>query len=266
MRDITLRGVHFPNVLSIGETLERMQTLLERRIPFVRIRYGDGEAKTMLHLVGEGATTSGEHHCFRDLGKALLLAFDEMRAADGVLLGACPYPENSYPELDAMIDHMGKHPTAGTPVWASGDAWYTTEGEVKGEVADVVALLETIRHDTRVKVLACNPTVAEARHCLGAHHLWLPQRDAWLAREGVLRAAGSLAEQGAVFVWCGGIACKPWMWDLFKEFPLSTHIDMGHLFDGVFGHRNRGWLTYPDGHHLRYLRDVLIPHVRRFVP
>ncbi len=95
-------------------------------------------------------------------------------------------------------------------------------------------------------VLVTHEGLANARLCFGGGMVTTPANDSWPERENIRRACVPFAAGGYTFVWANG-ALKTMAWQLFREFPGSSHVDVGHLFDGAFGIKDYGWLQRGNG-------------------
>jgi hypothetical protein len=71
--------------------------------------------------------------------------------------------------------------------------------------------------------------------------------DSWTDADRVYRLLQEKMEVGAICFWAAGAGLKPIAWKLWKEFPTSSHIDIGHVFNGALGMRDYGWLQRQDG-------------------
>jgi hypothetical protein len=137
------------------------------------------------------------------------------------------------------------------------------EGVVNGATR---RLIDAVRpHKGQVFLLTCT-SLRDARHCLGAEWLQVPGRDSWWAADEVFRMCLARCAPGAVFVWAAGGGLKPTAWKVWRQAQYTTHIDIGHLFNGALGMHDYGWLERRDGPWYQpYFRDFA-PYVRRFIP
>ncbi len=138
------------------------------------------------------------------------------------------------------------------------------EGVVDGSTRLLIDYLRLWRKG-RTVLVTC-PTLQRARHCLGAEWVQAPEADSWQGRDQVDRLCRPFAEAGYVFAWAAGGGLKPLAWDLWRRYPGSTHIDLGHLFNGAAGLEDYGWLQRKDGPWYEPYRRVFAPYVRSFIP
>ncbi len=64
---------------------------------------------------------------------------------------------------------------------------------------------------------------------------------------------------GDIVIWCAGLGCKPSLYRMFAERPLTTHIDMGCFFDLAVGMVSRTWMTSPPDARQKCYLDKYVP-------
>lgn len=250
-----------------------------RDMPFLHVRFNDGECNTIFRLRKENATTSGEHRHFRDLGDALLAAFREVCQKFETTLyrpitivGSYWFAEPEHPGAIQLVQWMREnHIDTSRILWGMSDFWYDAAPTSCKEHWDAMRiLLESLEAEAsngRRVVLVGNPLIRPARKCLRAEFIEVPQVDCWLKRESILAEAAKHAERDArtVFVWCAGMPSKVFATRIFNQYPQTSHIDAGHLFDLAFGIANRMWMVRGNsgdaGPHYEIYRDKFIPFV-----
>ena len=267
--------------LSVRDTMTEMQNWLIKKEPFLHIRYNDGEWNAMFHLRSPKQTTSEEHHYTKNVCDALFNTFEELadeivlKDSSHILVGATWQIEYNLESSQVFDRYVKSKPgLLGKMRWCAGDVWYTTADEVNQTVDSkgTIELIDELRTGGHRVVLVCNQTVKKAAHCLGAvETILIPQQDAFCEYQQTLWKCQDEADQPTVFVWCAGFLAKPISWQIHKEFPQCSHIDLGHLFDGVFNLNNRGWLQRaeseaPHWSHWRYLQNTFKPYVLGFIP
>lgn len=267
--------------LDVKDTMYEMRRWLCNKEPFLHIRYNDGEWNAMFNLKPTSNTTSGEHHYTKSICTALFNTFEELakeiltKDASHILVGATWQIEINLDSAQAFDAHIKSKPGLLRKTrWCAGDVWYTTADEVAQTVDSkgTIELIDELRTGGHRVILVCNQLVKKAAHCLGAAEtILIPQVDAWKEAQQILWKCQDEADQpGTVFVWCGGFPVKPISWEIYKQFPKCSHIDLGHLFDGVFDHYNRGWLQRAESEppfysHWRYLQQTFKPYVLGFI-
>lgn len=236
---------------------------LEHGRPFFNLRFNDGEQILIFKILPETYIMSDSTRVFHDQGAALEVMLREMAAGtshpDDLLLGCSWWCEpddlcHRFVELLDSLDMLERfrwcHPHYFLPAVVDGT---------------VFRLLDVLRKAQNV-VLVTNDQFAGARHCLGADLVLAPRSNSWLARSAVYEACVPYAREERTFVWCAGGGVKPAAWNLYRAFPRTSHLDLGHLFDGVFGVEERSWLKDPGSpYHAAYFGGFM-PYVRRFVP
>ncbi len=252
---------------NVTENLQWLTEAVRSGEPFTHLRWNDGEAKTMLGLVGEDATTSHEHHCYKDLGERLLSSFTEMcqesrNTCMSVGSYICDEPYSLY--ADELLAYVAEKKLAEGVPWATGDVWYSRDELVSADL--IKGLLQAVRESGRWRdvVLVSNSTVEPARWCLKSFYVEVPKVNAWETREQVRSRLLQYDGDNTLFVWCSGLPGKVWAWELHKVYPGTSHLDLGHLFDGVYGLENRAWQKRKAGLHYREYTDIFAPWVRSF--
>lgn len=259
--------------MRIASGCEWVMDRLFRRRPFFTVRVNDGEMICMYRTKPEGAllgTDANPAYVHHDMGDAYNLMLAEM-ASDGkgpmvdVLLGCCYHADPEHPlnrQFWAGMQEMGLDRWQ----WAGGH--WPLDGVVDGSAIRMVDLLRRLsRTGTDVVLVTCN-RLADAVACMGAVHVAAPDADSWTGREWVYetcREFADTAENGPVFVWAGGGGLKPTAWRLWREFPQTSHIDAGHLFNGAFGLADYGWLQRRDGPWYEPYFTSFGPYVRSFI-
>lgn len=234
--------------------------------PFFAVRFNDGEHTGMYRTRPEGVvlgTDANPATLDYAWGDALNAMLAEMAAhsPEDVLIGCSwntPRADELAQRFAADVGRLGM----GDFNWCN-EHW-PLDGVVDGST---VRLLETIRKERPYHVVLVTSTpLFPACHCLGATITPVPAADSWGVRNQVHESCQSYAEKGYLFIWAAGVGLKPTAWRLWREFPQSTHLDVGHLFNGAFGLTDYGWLQRKDGPwHEPYFRDFA-PWVRSFLP
>lgn len=244
---------------------------LRAKRPFFAVRINDGEMIQMYRTRPEGSllgTVVNPVWCHYDCGNAyreMLADMANLSSAerDNVLIG-CSWNTD-------RADEMGRGPFAeDIAYFGLEDAnWCHEHWPLEGVIdGSTIRLLEEARKHS-VVLVTCKE-LAVAANCLndyGSASLILsPSVDSWLHAAAVEQTAVPLAQRGCVFLWAGGCGLKPTAWELWREYPTSSHIDIGHLFNGAFGLRDYGWLERGDGPwHETYFRDFA-PWVKSHLP
>lgn len=260
----------------VFQQLYQMTKWLEEKQPFCHLRFNDGEANGMFRLVPETATTSGEHRHMRDLGDALLRTLNgiidfakEKRGSDvRMLIGSDWIRDSSNNALRVLRNYLIERGAVKDISWANSDLWYSTVFEAQNICAlfELIALCDELRTNNHNVILVGKKLIEKARYLIGARMLLIPEVDCWNDRVRIFNMCQEFAKEKATFVWCAGLPGKVWGWSIWSQHPDTTHIDAGHLFDGVFGFRNRMWLGRESGEHYRKYEEFFAPYLRSFIP
>jgi hypothetical protein len=256
--------------LSCKQVLAKLCDWVATGEQFYHTRFGDGELQSAYNMRPGGKNCDG-HRFFPDLNWMLYRTIgDVCRAAcnprDNFIVGS---NNSTHPDMAwtgrflQQLKEMGIN--SETVPWAIGDFWWHAGPVDGGE--ELMNLCDLLRCQNDV-ALVCKQAVAGAQYCLGAEHIEIPVIDAWLDRDATISKC--LQARKRYYVWAGGMPAKVVAWQVYKtaDWPTS-HIDVGHLFDGVFGFYSRTWHTAPkpgDGlQHWEYCRNVFNPYVKSFL-
>jgi hypothetical protein len=236
------------------------------RQPFYHSRWNDGEARAMT-LPGESQANCDGHRYFADMGEALKRTFVEIldyaNVSSNILVGTMLDTDPEHPTCDILRDVADDASSNLHDVrFTVGEFWLRETGPAP---VGMCALLDALHESKRMTVLIGNNAIRPARHCMGAEFVAVPAVDAWLHRDRIERTCKDVGDY-ATFVWCCGFVGKVVSWEIFKEFPNTTHIDAGHTFDGVFGNLSREWMRRGDSEQWVHYRDVFGPYVKGFIP
>ena len=230
---------------------------LERRTPVFCTRINDGEMIQMFRTEPEGkelGTVANKAWCHWELGDAYRRMLDELTglpddAKANVLVGHCCH-DDPYHELNRLFwDEYGDELEGCDECHLDGvsqaKGHWPLEGVVDGST---IRLLEWLGQSGKAVVLVTCDSLKDAAKCLDyAPVILSPEEDSWTHRDSIKLAGEFFAGEGFTFVWCAGAGLKPTAWQLWREFPQSSHIDLGHLFNGAFGMTDYGWLQRRDG-------------------
>ena len=239
--------------------------------PFFAVRFNDGEMAMMFRTRPEGeelGTKENKAHTNYENGDALRQMLADLATADPArtLVGCSWWHDGEHPDTQlfrAEADRLGMLDRVN---WCH-EHWpleCTRDGTIR-DLIDVIRVFGRLR-DRRVFFITCDKLMP-AGLCLGALGIAVPTHDAWDAREEVYGWCREACETPtkAIFVWAAGCGLKPTAWRLYKEFPGSSHLDVGHLFNGAMGLNDYGWLERKDGPwYEAYMRDFA-PYVRSFI-
>lgn len=242
---------------SVTEHLGWMRDRVKARQPFCHLRFNDGEAIAM-GLLGEpeGANCDG-HRYFPDMGRALTTTL--MAASDDdtgeVLLGSIIETDRDHQAAKALAVLIPS-----TCLTTVGEFWCQEE-KVEGW-DELRELFGAIRD--RPSLLISNSNNRMAKKCLNSGFLEVPAVDAWSrGRRVVEDSLHRMYGDEPVYIWACGFPGKVWAWMLRTLIPGSTHIDIGHTFDGVYGNKSREWMKR-DSEMSRFYFNTFAPWVRSF--
>jgi hypothetical protein len=214
--------------------------------PFLSLRITDGELWSMFRYRPETDTTADGNEMRYDLGEAIREIIRD-------------YARLLQTEPDCRVQigtTMFQHPDETTKwlagyVWSLGAAekfrWINGHDMLDGLIdGRTRKLFETLQTSGRRVILCCDRAIVETRYCcLGGRpcdFYPVPKPNAWLHRHSIRDGLFQFADGGFTFLWCTGMGTKPLAWQLFREYPQSSHLDCGHIFDGAFGIMSREWL------------------------
>lgn len=263
--------------LTIPQTLSALTNNVRAGVPFLHVRYGDGECIAMFENPNPKAVNGDGHNYPPDMCLEMKEEFDW--AVDQLAFGRRDiYLGTHHNTLhEALKWFKGYNLDSLTTVPA--DFW-----AVPGEAHDgpeMLGLLMAIRGWNGPAVLVGKQTISRARHCLNTDHIVIPETNAWLARSVIEEYCADYmrrvsAAQGPLFVWCCGYLGKILAPKLFRENHYSAHLDFGHFFDAVLELPTRKWIQEMiDGEWVEpvkgvqqrrvdYLRNVIQPYVIGF--
>ncbi len=258
--------------VTTADNLQEMLGWLRDRKPFCHLRVNDGEALCLLQKRKPTERNNCGHLYMEDLAAELRGMIQEMHALVRVQpelrLRIGSYWMTQGSNLDeaakGLVEYLGKA--------MEYFPWCGSDDFVKGLLGDEpYHIFDLIRQravtDAQPTYLIGNPGIANGRFMLGAKFLPIPRIDCWNATESIMADCEGPASQGATFAWCCGMS-KPWIWNLWRRHPRTTHIDLGHLFDGVFGDLSRAWLRRQNPQEPLWVayRDRFSPYCRSFIP
>lgn len=240
-----------------------VEAKLRQDTPFFTMRYNDGEHKMMFKALPDGTRVSDNTNIYHSHGEILtsiLVEISESSPAD-ILLG-CSWHSDTNDELnqrfERLITDLGMRDRFN---WANGH--WPLEGVVDKTIIGLITYLAwKLRSPT---VLITHEGLEPARHCIRAQYIEVPFGNSWQAQNKVYRQARWYARRRATFVCAAGYGVKPALWNLYREFPGCSVIDVGHLFDGVFGIEERGWLKDKSGPWYKPYMEEFAPYVRSFI-
>ncbi len=250
--------------------LRRMLEGLQKHEPFCHLRINDGEFNCMFRLRPETERNNCGHFYHGSLAIALLRVLaDVQEHPDNVLLGSYWMTQGGKVEgLDegatALVRHLGDR----LPLLP----WVGSDDLVKGLTTDWPYLIfDEIRRQAgegKPTWLIGNNRIFDGRHMLGAYFLPIPRYNCWDDTKRVMDQCRERADtkDGTTFVWCCGMS-KPWIWDVWRAYPSSTHLDAGHLFDACFGEYSRAYTRRRDRSEpvWKAYEDRFIPYCRGFI-
>lgn len=256
--------------LTCAEVLRTLHDWVATNEQFYHTRYGDGELHSAFNM-RQDSNCDG-HRFYPDLGWEMLKTINDVcqrstNPREKFIIGS---NNATHPDMACTVrflEHL-KHANidAGKIPWSIGDFWWHPWKLDGGN--EIIKLFDMLRLQGDV-ALVCKPEVAGAAKCLGAQPILIPAINAWLHKEAILRQCKDAKK--SIYVWAGGMPAKVLSWRLFKEADWPTsHIDIGHTFDGVFGIPSRSWHERKDQHHegkdhWEFCRDVFNPYVLSFL-
>lgn len=230
------------------EALRIVTGWVAAKTPCVHLRFADGEFWSILDR--KGVNTDGLAFDGGSLGRELATCLKEIAAGTfggPILVGGDWY----FPEHEKYLKDnnlLRRIPWCPSSIWVNGVGSGT-----------LARFFETLLADPRPRILIANKSIAGAATFLKATFFEVAAGGSWRSKDAVASLLKS-APKDAVIMYCAGMASEAFAWASVKQRTDLTHLDMGHIFDGAFGVRNRSWLR-PDGVCKR--RDI---YFDRYVP
>lgn len=233
---------------------------IENGTSFFSVRINDGEMIMMYRKMGEGVDTTFEKVDY-SLGDALLSMIKGMSSRKSDCLIGCSWNTG-------RSDEMGRGPFAESicSLGMEDSNWCHEHWPLVGVIdGSTKALLKFISTCGRaVNLVTCEALMGASKCIIDCSVLLVPARDSYQVRDDVFTSLESKAKAGCLFIWAAGAGMKPTAWKLFQQYPQSCHIDVGHLFNGVFGLNEYGWLQRKDGPWYAHYFSEFAPWVRSF--
>ncbi len=229
-------------------------------------RLNDGDHISMYKTRPEGSllgTYENPAYTHYELGDHFWRMLLEMSASsqdikDSIMIG-CSCGTERADHLAEMFEKDVEKFQLEDLTWAN-EHW-ALDGVVDGST---IRLLDYLRGCKRTALATCEK-LALAIKCTYSQLIVVKSEDSWTDRERVYEACKLLAEKGCIFLWCAGTGLKPTAWRLYKEFPQSSHIDLGHLFNGAMGLKDYSWLETQSGPWYQKYMEEFVPYVRSFI-
>ena len=256
--------------------------------PFMLMRLNDDVMIHVLRWLPEGQLMSDETHVNYAQGDDFGGMFAEWRYLVGTeklparfMIGSS-WTEEADALSTAFVTHLwDKYSGLDSSLrWCSGHPLMdgVTENANRGEggifLPKTILLLEALRaSERRICLVGCE-TLTPAKHFFadqkkGSGFIWVPRGNSWKDREATYLKCRSFAVGGYTFVWCAGSGCKTTAWKLWRDFPQSSHLDAGHLFDAAIGpqdaNRGRGWQINTSHPWYKPYFETFAPYVRKYL-
>lgn len=225
-------------------------------VPYFLGRYADGEFDAMAGRVGtqgDGSLRTREigaelSRVLREVG-AFLVCNPTAPILVGGDWGGCDRRRN----LAAV--HFGRVPWVPNQPLVNG----IVSGEVLGFFRAMVSRRERI-------FLIGNTTLRPVAAPLSATLVEIPARDSFSARQAVYSRLRDQMQSGDIALYCAGMPSAVFAWDMWREIPGTTHMDVGHFFDGAVGVTSRIWLADEGNERLTAYRRDVVPRILGDVP
>lgn len=259
-----------------AEALRLMTLKLKAGIPQCHVRFADGEFWSIMGRVGPNA--DGQEHLPHTLGIELrktLFAIGCLKDPNVLVGGYWDIPVSARQWLvkTGCLEHI---------------QWCPVQVFVTGIDDDTTMdFLNTIRQTAGRTYLVANSKVAQLAESFGARPLivtlpekklqeithnntiytpntpgWYGEKNAYTDMPEVVGWLKMVLSPGDKVIWCGGLGCKPALYRMYREYPGTSHFDMGCFFDLAAGLVSRTWMTSPpDARQQKYL-DEYAPRLR----
>lgn len=221
---------------------------IRNRRPCFAVRINDGEMMQMYRTRPEGellGTSENPAPCRWDLGTALREIVYGMCGRDDCLIGCSRGTERADKLCELFDLDLAAQPIIESYNWAH-EHW-PLEGACDGSMRRLIEAAQ----EAGPACLVTSEKLAAAGKLFDRVFL-IPGEDSWAARHEVHHSLALLAARDMTFFWAAGAGLKPTAWRLWREFPRTTHVDVGHVFNGALGLRDYGWLQRKDGWWDRY--------------
>ncbi len=214
------------------EALRIVTGWVAARTPCLHLRFADGEFWSILDR--SGVNTDGLAFDGKTLGRALDACLKEMASGGlvnrtAIIGGDWYFPEHAKYLRDN--DLIRRIPWCPSSIFVNGVC--------SGELA---RFFEALIADPRSRILIANRRISGAATFLKSMFFEVDASASWRSRDSVSILLKH-APKDAVILYCAGMASEAFAWSAAKERPDLSHIDLGHIFDGAFGIRNRSWLN-----------------------
>ena len=230
--------------------------------PFFQTRFNDGEMLAMFQTRHAAYRSADDSLYFPEIGEALFRMLQELASVKDI---SCIQIGSSWMQVPDAEAEMFKLCLIQLGLldrlqWANGHD--LLDGVVSGVTLD---LLKALRESRRPIILVGKKSIVGVTRCLRATLVEIPPSDWWLSRDRIVPVCDEFAKAGFTFVWCAGIA-KSIMWDVWRKHPQSSHLDFGHIFDGIDGSRTREWMRREESPWWGPYQDSFLPYIRSFNP
>ncbi len=214
------------------EALRIVTGWVASRTPCLHLRFADGEFWSILDR--KGVNTDGLGFQGGSLGRALDMCLKEMAAGGLAGKTALVGGDWTFPEHE---EYLKKNNLLQRIPWCPSSIW--VNGVCSGELA---RFFETLLADPRPRILIANRAISGAAGFLRSMFFEISAGGSWDSR-GPVSLLLRHAPKDAVIMYCAGMSSEAFAWSSVGERPDLTHLDLGHIFVGAFGIRNRSWLS-----------------------
>ena len=223
---------------------------LKDELPCAHIRFADGEYNAITGLIDKRFTNCDGHNYFIDMGIELKRVLYEISKTNRSRLQVGGYwNETTYPILEKMgvMDNI---------------KWVPSQCFVSSIITMLsLDVLRAIRDSKYPKIFIANQKVQKAAQCLNASYVSIAEKNSWLDTPRIEKFCETV-NPNTIFIWCAGMPSKVWAWDTWSLLPNTTHLDMGHFFDGAFNVYSRSWLEDRNNERWRCYAKYYIPFIK----
>lgn len=241
-----------------GETLDCLTDWLVREEPFCHLRVANGEFMSIFRRDGDNG---GEHDY---LGATVGADLHQMLVEIA----------NQHPHHGRLLVGGIWEDPAFTRAWLEWHEqfaripWVPCQVFVNGIIdRRTMRWMRALAARGQSVILVVNDIVAKAAVGLGARVVVeIPRANSFAHRASIEERLRAAIRPSDVVVYCGGFGVKSLIWRMWRSYPRTSHVDMGHFFDGAFGVRSRSWLAgTPDERSIVYDTHYA-PRIRGEVP
>lgn len=224
--------------------------------PFVHLRWADGELNSLCGVKWTNA--DGQNTECETLGAALSSVLFE--AAFPALNHSVFFGVDwtGQPERLKYLSDRGYLDTI---------RWCPSQVFVNGLPSGVtMEFFRVVRNWKGNRFIVGNASVVNSVPGLECAPIAVSRNNAWGDYPIVRRKLLDLIRPGDLVLYAAGMTSNVLGWNLFRDVPGTTHIDIGCVLDGAAGIKSRGWQEHDDDPRWIAFQDRYIPFLKKTSP